>query len=359
MLRAARRGSPAGPRLWQLAACAFLGAALFAACGRRGDPIAPGLRLPGAPAAVSLAGPAGELTLSWSAPRDDLAGRPVIGLSGFSVLRGAWPPDQKPCDTCPEDLEPAATLDREERQARGLPQTSWVDAGARPGWTYRYRVRALDARGRPGPASAAATVTWMPPPTPRAEVIAGDGQAKVRWEAGPTVPGLTPLGTRIYGSQGQRVAEAAPGALETVVAGLENGAPAMLSVRAAVRTSGGWEVESIPALLSVTPSDTTPPLPPSDLVTFAEGAEVSLHWLPAGPEPYAEVWVLRAREGGPFGEIARLPGTVVSYVDTGVEPGQTYLYAVTARDAVGNESLPTRESRVRVPGPAVPSPRSP
>lgn len=301
-----------------------------------------------APGKISLSAPAGELTVSWSAPRDDLAGRAVEGLSGYTVLRGAWTPGDKPCDTCPEDLAPVARLDGEERRARGLPETSWIDPDVRDGWTYRYRVRALDNRGRPGPASAPATLTWTPPAMPRVAATPGDGQATVRWEAGPLPAGLTPLGARVYGAQGQRLAEAGTDARETVVGGLENGSAVTLSVRLACKTPEGWDLESAGSPVTVTPQDTTAPVPPSDLVAFGQPGGVELRWLPAGSEPYAEVMVLRARESGSFEEIARLPGADTSYVDATAAPGQTYLYTVVALDARGNHSAPTREARIRV-----------
>jgi hypothetical protein len=203
------------------------------------------------------------------------------------------------------------------------------------------------------------TVTWAPLPRPRAEATAGDGQATVRWEQGTLPEGLTPLGTRVYGPQGRRLAEAGPDDREVIAPGLTNGTPVTLSVRSAAKTPEGWDVESVPNLLTVTSVDTIPPLPPSDLVSFAEPGGVALRWLPAGPEPYAEVLVLRAREAGPFEEIARVPGKSVSYVDATAQPGQTYLYAVVALDAAGNRSLPTRDTRIRVPEPADRSPRVP
>lgn len=341
------RAACRAPRAGRVAGLLLL--TLLAACGRRGDPIAPGQRLPGAPGEVALSAPDGVLTLTWAAPGRDLGGRKLDGAAGYAVLRQAWPPGEKPCDSCPEDLAPLGTLDGEERRARQLPETAWPEPSAAAGWTYRYRVRALDARGRPGPASAAATITWSPLPAPAASAEAGDGQAVFTWRQPPLPPGVTPLGTRIYGPDGRRVAEAEPGAGQALVSGLANGTPAALAVRAAARSPEGWDLESPSAVVPVTPRDETPPLPPSDLVSFADARGVELRWLPAGDEPYAEVLVLRAREGAAFEEVARLPGVATSYLDASAAPGQTYLYSLVALDAVGNRSLPTRESRLRIP----------
>jgi hypothetical protein len=151
----------------------------------------------------------------------------------------------------------------------------------------------------------------------------------------------------VYGPDGRRLAEAPPGLGEVVVPGLANGAPVALSARLAARTPEGREIESPGTDRSVTPADNTPPLPPSDVVGFAEARGISLRWLPSGSEPYVQVLVLRTPEGGRFEEIASLSGSATSFDDLGAVPGKTYLYTVIAVDAAGNRSLPARDARVR------------
>lgn len=310
---------------------------LAAGCGRRGDPMPPGLRLPGPPRDLALSAPAGALTLSWSAPRDDLAGRPLAAPPSYLVLRSAWPPGADACATCPGEAAPAATVDA----------TSWADAGARPGWTYRYGVRALDPRGRPGPVSPEVQVAWTPllPPSV-SSVEAGDREALVTADEPRWPERFEPLGLRAYGPTGARLAEAAHGPVR--VLGLQNGTEARLGVRWAARTPEGWEVESPPAEVRVTPVDRSPPLPPADLVALVDlpAPGVRLRWRPEGREPYAVVVVYRAQGPGPLTEVARLPGDALTWRDEAVQAGQTYRYALTAVDAAGNESLPAREERI-------------
>ncbi len=56
---------------------------------------------------------------------------------------------------------------------------------------------------------------------------------------------------------------------------------------------------------------------------------------------------------GRFGivRINSLPLTGTSYVDTNVQPGETYYYTTKAVSAKGAESLPSNEVRVTVPSP--------
>lgn len=313
-----------------------------ASCGRRGDPRPPELQRPSAPRAVTLSAPGGRLTLSWTAPREDLGGRTLAGEIRYRVLRRAWPPGEAPCEGCPEDPRPVAEIDPAARKARGLPPTSCTDPDASPGWTYRYRVEATDPRGRPGPSSGPAQIRWTPLPPPHTEVLAGDAEVLLRADPAEVPPGFELLGLRAYDAAGRRVGASEPGAWELRVGGLPNGVAWTGSVHLAARTPEGWEVESPGAPAAAVPVDTIPPLPPSDLVALAEPEGVLLHWAPSGNERYAEVIVLRADEGG-FAELARLRGQAVSYVDAAAAPGRTYRYTVRAVDAAGNESLPARE----------------
>jgi len=49
--------------------------------------------------------------------------------------------------------------------------------------------------------------------------------------------------------------------------------------------------------------------------------------------------------------INSLPLTETSYVDTSVQPGETYYYTTKAVNAKGTESNPSNEVRVTVPSP--------
>jgi hypothetical protein len=317
------------------------------ACGRKGDPVAPELRTPGPPKDIRLSGADGKLTVSWSAPAEDLAGRRIETALGYIVLREALPPGSEPCESCPEDLKPVARLDPAERRARGLPETAWTDPGVEPGWTYRYRVRAVDAKGRLGPVSGVAKIAWVAMPKPTAEAVPGDGQALVRVLDLHWPPSLEPIGIRVYGADGSLLAESKPDADAVHVMNLRNSIEHRLSVRLATRTPEGWVVESPSTPVTVTPADTTPPLPPADLVAAWTPGGVRLRWLPSGKEPYAEVLILRTEDQGEPVEVARLPGHATTFLDTSTAPGRAYTYTVLVTDRAGNRSLPTRSVRIR------------
>lgn len=345
--RAVDEGFRLRPPLLGLIALAIYAGSSFPACGRKGDPVPPGLRLPGKPTKVRISGPGGLLELAWDAPREDLGGRRIEPPEGYRILRSGWPPGESPCDGCPDEWAAVATLDTVVRRTRGLPATAWVDPDLRPGWTFRYQVEALGPRGRSGPSSDSVQIRWMSIETPRANAFPGDREVLVRVDPPSWPEGFDPLGIRVYGDDGQVRAEGGADSLEAVVAGLPNGVEQELLVRLAARSPEGWVLEGREASLRATPEDRVPPVPPTDLVAFAEADGIRVRWLPAGPEPYATILLRRRVSGGPLVQIARLPGGSLTYLDTGVESGNVYGYSVTVVDAAGNESLPTREVRGR------------
>ncbi|WP_459941955.1 fibronectin type III domain-containing protein [Deferrisoma palaeochoriense] len=341
------RTAPVGPRVLLTVVLV----ALAAGCGRRGDPVPSSLRLPAAPEGVRLSAPGGMLRVAWDRPRKDLGGRPLEGLGGYAVLRAAWAPGEDACASCPEDARVVARVDPAERAARGLPAEAWEDPDVRPGWTYRYRVRALDPEGRPGPASAPADITWTALAPPRAEPIPGDSRAFVRVEPAPWPEGVEPLELRVYGARGGLLARApaADGGVE--VGGLENGRSYPAEVRVAGRTAEGWEVESPGASVRLIAVDTTPPVAPSTLAAFPDPEGVLLAWVSEGPEPYARVRIFRKTGDARAEEIARVDGTETRYLDRDPAPGHVVRYWIVVEDAAGNRSLPSREVEIRVPGP--------
>jgi hypothetical protein len=120
------------------------------------------------------------------------------------------------------------------------------------------------------------------------------------------------------------------------------------------------------AAVQVATRDTFPPAAPAGLVAVPVSAvmnngapEVDLSWS-ANTEPdlaQYRVYRMDVTSNQPLRRIAPEPGagpgieTVVApaYRDLHVQPGQTYIYAVTAVDTSGNESRRSAEVTVTVP----------
>ena len=87
------------------------------------------------------------------------------------------------------------------------------------------------------------------------------------------------------------------------------------------------------------PSTPTSPAPPST-------ASVTLAWTPNTEPDLAGYKVYRATSSGSYGAaIATLPANTTSFVATGLQPGVTYFFVITAFDSSGNESARSPELR--------------
>lgn len=111
-----------------------------------------------------------------------------------------------------------------------------------------------------------------------------------------------------------------------------------------VETTGTTVVESVPSPVTcVTPVDTFPPAPPTELAAVASEGAISLIWEPSPAADLAGYRVLRAEAGG---ELQPLTGEVIkdtTYRDETVQPGVRYIYAVIAVDTAKppNTSVPS------------------
>jgi hypothetical protein len=89
------------------------------------------------------------------------------------------------------------------------------------------------------------------------------------------------------------------------------------------------------ATLAITaPSDTRPPSRPGTLSAVASGTDVALAWTPAGDD-FGIASYSVARGGVAIGST-----TALGFSDSGLTPGATVAYAVTATDTSGNVGLP-------------------
>jgi parallel beta-helix repeat protein len=110
--------------------------------------------------------------------------------------------------------------------------------------------------------------------------------------------------------------------------------------------AGGASLDQLPLVQNAVPS------PPRNLVATPGNAQVSLQWIaPAddGGSPITKYSVYRGLESGSLVILTEL-GVALSYLDATVTNGQTYYYAVTATNAIGE----SHESNVADVSPSVP-----
>ena len=93
-------------------------------------------------------------------------------------------------------------------------------------------------------------------------------------------------------------------------------------------------------------SISTSPAPPSTPTSPApqSSASVTLGWNPNTEPDLAGYKVYEATSPGSYGAaIATLPANATSFVATGLQPGVTYFFVITAYDTSGNESARSPE----------------
>jgi fibronectin type 3 domain-containing protein len=103
------------------------------------------------------------------------------------------------------------------------------------------------------------------------------------------------------------------------------------------------------ATLAITmPADTTPPSRPGRLTAVVSGTSVALQWTPASDDFSVASYTV-ARDGAALGSTQ-----ATSFADSGLTPGTTVNYAVTATDAAGNIG-PASTMAVTLPDTLAPS----
>lgn len=345
----------------------LLAVVTLAACGKKGPPVAPELRVPTVPAALHGSVDGESIVLSWTAPDARLDGTKLRTVDRYTLYRreeaDAGPPKSAMLSQGRVvGYDEIATI-RTESPAPATIQGSsvtWVDRRALSmGRRYVYVVTAADAIGRTSAPSERLVVPFLAAPKAPAAVDAapGDRRVTVTWQPPPALIDGSPVtGDLKYvvlrgsGATGPLAAITPQPLAQTTYTdtGLENDADYRYAVRALRVEPGVTAAGEISAAVTAAPRDSTPPSAPNGLVALPAPGEVRLAWN-ASPEPDVTTYAIyRAAGGGDFMRIATTtaPGTV--YTDRDARPGTTYRYAVTALDSARRSNESARSNVVSV-----------
>lgn len=321
-----------------LLALAFAAAIILCGgCGRMGDPIPPGQALLAPVAKPEFRGRDGALLISWTAPSKTVGGGLAEPVRGYLVERLEYEPGVNSCETCPASPSKIERADT----------TSYSDSSVRPGYTYRYRILAVDYRDRVGQPSPWADIEWVAPPAMPQISLTGI-HLGVEVAIGPVPESkLLPVGLAIYKKGGGLIQRIPAGVRESSLTGFPNDKPVRLVLRWETQTPGGWVAESLASEREVVPRDTSPPEAPHGVAAFPEAEGVSIHWIaPVGEQ--ATVFIIeRATGDGAWVELARVTGASLSYADLTAKAGESYRYRVTPVDGAGNVGKPSVEGRAK------------
>jgi fibronectin type 3 domain-containing protein len=358
---------PTGAGRWLLG-LALAGLAL-GACGRKGPPVAPELRLPVPASALKAHIDEESVVVGWTIPGTRADGSTLRDLKSVRLYRReegdgvpAKPAMLSGGRIVGYDEIASVRLDSPAPAVVRGNTMEWVDrTGLQPGRRYVDVVTATDSVGRISPPSERLAVPYLAgPKAPRTvQAVPGDRQVTLTWEPpAELLDGSPASGPLLYvvlrgvGSEGD-LEVIAPGVSETsyVDKGLDNDGEYRYVVRA-VRTdprvaAGGSPSSPVTAILV----DLTKPSPPTNLVVVPSPGALRLAWTASPEEDVALYAVYRTSGAGAPIRVGTALADTTTFIDGDVRAGTVYRYAVTAIDRARtpNESAWSNEVTATAP----------
>jgi predicted small lipoprotein YifL len=341
-----------------------------AACGKKGPPVAPELRLPVPPTGLQASVDEDAIVVSWTNPTRRIDGTSLKDLAEVKLFRheddGEGP--LKPAMLSGKriagyDQLAAIRLDAPAPATISGTSARWVDRqGLILGHRYVYVLTALDAQGRSSPPSERRPITLLAAPMPPRDVQAtgGNHEVTLTWrppaeftDGSPAGGDLRYIVLRGVGSAGPvtAIAGAPLQATSYTETGLENEADYRYAIRA-VRVDPRATVTGAPSeAIVVRTVETARPTPPKNLVAVPSSGAFRLAWS-ASPEANVALYAIYRATGSEAPvRIATTPSGTTTYTDRDTRRGVTYRYTVTAIDNARqpNESAPSNTVAVTLP----------
>lgn len=327
--------------------------ALVVGCGRKAPPVPWSTVVPKRIVDLEAKSREERLLLEWTFPKENTDKSVLTDLWEFKVLRSEGDLIGDQCRGCGEKTKVVfeAKLDRKGEDKGKRMSLLFEDLEARK--VYVYQVVTLNRRGHPSSPSNPVTVFWDYPPHISSSVRAerGDKRVDLDWE-----PVLGVIGYNIYRKGEGEEFPIQPLNREIVTAtqytdlSAENEKRYIYSVRA-VKRIVKTDVEGKGSLsLPITPTDLIPPGAPVGVVAVPLKNGMELNWRKNREPDLLGYYVYRRGIGEKeFKKLNPTPLAKETYLDTEVQIGQDYEYAVTAVDNSPrrNESLFSEEVRVK------------
>ncbi|MGQ9589532.1 MAG: fibronectin type III domain-containing protein [Planctomycetota bacterium] len=230
--------------------------------------------------------------------------------------------------------------------------TSYVDQGLTSGWTYWYRVRAVNAAGASDYSNVVEATTGRVPAAPSdlSVVEVGLDRAALAWNDASDNETAFELERRGPGEEEfSSIAVLPANSASYADSGLESGT--LYEYR--VRATNEWGTSPYSNVASATTGRL--PNPPSGLSVDEIGLdEIRLSWLDNSDDETA-FELERSDAGAPFAQIASLPPSTTSYLDSGLLSGTEYAYRVRALNSFGPSAYSAPASATTGRLPAAPS----
>jgi len=354
----------------------------LAGCGMPGAPLPPSLQLPDRVADLSAMRTGNQVALTWSMPRRDtdkvpLKGNVTVricrnesvaaGCSTAATLQLAPEVNGAFTDTLPPALTEGAPrvltyfveLDNRKGRSAGLSNGAQILAGEAPAavdtLAAEMRRDGVLLRWAPAPPDAAPVAVRLvrklvSPPAP--------APAPSKSTEGPLAPRPEPPVRTLLVEPGPYVDQALD---RSVQFGETYEYRAQRLARVTVNREALELAGPLSAPVRIAAVNVLPPAVPLGLAAVATaGAEgagpaIDLNWQPGTEADLAGYIVYRREAGQPESSWQRIspaqPVVPPDYHDANVQPGHTYLYAISAVDQQGHESARSAEAEETVPAP--------
>lgn len=336
-----------------------------AACGVQGPPRPPRVERPERVTDLVVSQKGRTLEIRFTSPQLAADGERLTRPIEVEILRAVTARGEQPPETAPDNLwitlQPTDLLQHTQSDKIFFPAPLPDQEFDRmQGMMFTFAVRALTRGFRHHPVESDVsntvriTLLDVSGPVKNLETRATEKAIELSW-APPTssLSGRNPLapsGYRVYwsstgkpGSFQLRGETDSPGYVDPKFLFRRS---SFYMVRAEFKDGNQAAESEDSAVAEITPLDTFPPSPPSELTAVYVAGAVELVWK-ANTEPdLAGYNVMRREAEGSFARLSPELLRTPIYRDSSAQPGRTYYYRVTAVDLANNESPPSDEVAV-------------
>jgi hypothetical protein len=294
----------------------------------------------------------GRLLLEWTSPKENTDKSALTDLARFQIFRSEGVLIAGECRGCGEKAKAVYEMELDSKEEVMKKKMSIFFEDQEPRKVYVYQVVSTNRKGHPSSPSNPVWVYWdYPPISPRmVRGERGDRRVDLNWE-----PVEGAAGYNIYRRGEEEVFPLRPlnkGPLTVTQhtdLNVENEKRYIYSVRA-VRRVVKTDIEGKGSLgVPMTPTDLIPPSSPVGLVAIPLKDGMELNWRRNREPDLLGYYVYRRKpDEREFKRLNESPLEKETYLDTDVELGQDYEYAVTAVDNSVRKNEGPRSEEVRV-----------
>jgi len=327
-----------------------------AGCGKKTSPVPPDVAIPQAVNDLEYFHTLENVSLTWSYPKESVAGMALDSIGYFMLYQGKTPEDEY-CSECPIDFVPALKID-----SGSLSPGEKIKIRLShflPGYHYSFMVKAHSGWNIVSEESNEVSFWWDHPASEPAglKLKVGDGKLHLNWHPSSTYIGGEPLSLPVLYQVFKRTEEKEFSALgssiketQFVDSNVQNGREYFYQVQAQHKYNDSMIPGGLSKTISAVPSDITPPSPPDLLSLVLVSNGVKILWDSVSSIDLAGYRIYRRTDETSWIVIGETSAGAFSYVDKKISEGEgVWHYKVTSFDRASppNESSFSKQLSVK------------